>query len=50
MNTDVLVSVEAERFKDKREGGEQRGRRFGDQSGDEQEEVLGGTTGVWQGQ
>lgn len=35
---------------DEREGGEQRGQSFGDQSRDEEEEVLGGTAGVWQGQ
>lgn len=42
---DLLVFRE-----DKREGGEQRCQSFGDQSGDEEEEVLGGATGVWQWQ
>lgn len=41
----LLISSE-----DEREGGEQRGQSFGDQSRDEEEEVLGGTAGVWQGQ
>lgn len=42
---DLLVSSQ-----DKREGGEQRGQSLGDQSGDEEEEVLGGAAGVWQRQ
>lgn len=42
---DLLVSS-----KDKREGGEQRGQSLGDQSGDEEQEVLGGAAGVWQWQ
>lgn len=60
MNTDRLNSIKKDvktclvylliSSEDESEGGEQRGQSFGDQSRDEQEEVLGGTTGVWQWQ
>lgn len=61
MNTDVSIPFEDENVEmclvyllisseDEREGGEQRRQSFGDQSRDEQEEVLGGAAGVWQWQ